>query len=171
MSTKPRFDGLGDPWAFAHREELGNQFLMSDVDGLMGMVAFASNTGDRLFLEYVPDNYENREKRIRSLAVVAFFDRKASLSIARNTKNNICTSVYLHLARAVSAQQPNPARFFWMIGGSAPPWTMVELDINTGDEIGIQRTVDSGAWRSVWEAVGLVTLRNELYRWTLRGAA
>lgn len=169
--VKPRFDGSGDAWAKAHRDELGNAFLMTDLDAVIGVTAFAQNTGDRLFLEYVPDDYANRTKRIRTFGVVSFFDRKSSLSIARDSRNNLCTAIYLHLARAVSAHQPKPARFFWIIGGSEPPWTMVEVDIETGEEVGPQVTVSSGHWENVWRQLGLIDLRSELYRWALRGAA
>ena len=53
--VKVRADGCGDAWAQAHRK-LGPTFNMQDIDALFGIMAFGQNTGDKLFLEYVPDN-------------------------------------------------------------------------------------------------------------------
>ena len=161
--VKPRFDGQGDGWAAAHRS-LGPTFNMSDVDGVVGMMGFASNTGERLFLEYVPDNYKNRQSRIRKFATVAMFDRKSSEHYANSDSNALAAAFYLDLCRRLATTQPKPPRFFYVIGQDQPPWEMIEIDINTAAEIGRVHQ-DGKNWRQVWEAVGLVALRNELCLW------
>jgi len=75
--VRVRADGCGDAWAQAHRK-LGPTFNMQDIDALFGIMAFGQNTGDKLFLEYVPDDYRNRGKAVRDFRVIAMFDRKSS---------------------------------------------------------------------------------------------
>jgi hypothetical protein len=164
--TKIRVDGRGDVWADCHRTQLGRHFLMQDVDGLFGNMTFAHNTGEKLFLEYVPDSYKNREKAIRQFAVVALFDRKSSAAWAFSVRNRVSTALYLEMCRRFATGQPFPPRFFYIIGKDSPPWEMIELCIDTGQEVG-QRTrihtmENSNEWAKLWEAVGLSGLRDEL---------
>jgi hypothetical protein len=162
--VKPRYDRAGDGWADAHRDGLGLTFNMTDVDGFVGLVGFAANTGDRLFVEYVPDNYTHRASRIRRFATVAMFDRKASEEYAGSAKNNLCTSWYLDICRRLGATQPVKPMFFWIVGRNKPPWTMIRLDIESGEPVG-RHQLNGDNWRAVWEACGLVGLRRELRHW------
>ena len=159
-----RMDGKGDGWAQAHRDELGQTFNMSDMDGLVGLVGFAANTGDRLFMEYVPDNYANKGKTIRRFAVVALFDRKSSREFALSDSNAVSLAFYLDLCRRLGQTQAKPPKFFLIIGRQEPPWEMVELDITTGQVVS-EFTLQQGRWKVFWQAVGLVALRNELRTW------
>ena len=110
-----RADGKGDGWARAHRQ-LGATFNMTDFDGLMGLVAFAANTGEKLFMEYVPDNYRNRLNLIRQFAIVAMFDRKASREYAFSEANRVSLSWHLtsgesgHVVLAPPVQDGRTAR-------------------------------------------------------------
>jgi len=174
--VKIRADGKGDAWARAHRN-MGQCFNMHDVDGLIGIHAFAQNTGERLFIEYVPDHYKNRHSCIRKFAMVAMFDRKKTLNLAMirdsNNKldNTLGTAFYLWLCRTCASNQPIPPRFFFVGGGDEPPWGMQELNIYTAEKIGniipIEDATGKG-WRAIWDAIGLVTLRNEMKKWTER---
>ena len=159
-----RVDGKGDGWAKVHRDQLGATFNMNDVDGLIGMVAFAANTGDRLFMEYVPDNYANRLNTVRSFATVALFDRKTSREYALGESNRVALAWYLDLCRRLGQTQQKPPKFFLVIGRDAPPWQMVELNTNNGEVVS-EHTLSASNWREVWEQVGLAALRNELRRW------
>lgn len=161
--VKIRADGQGDAWADAHRA-LGSSFYLTDVDGMIGMVGFAANTGERLFLEYVPDNYENHRNAIRRFATVAMFDRKATRALAFHKHNRVGLAYYLDTCRRLAETQPKPPRFFFVIGRDRPPWTMIELDITTAEQIG---EIELGAmnWRQVWNALGLTVLRAELAQW------
>ena len=161
--VKIRADGMGDKWANSHRD-LGPTFNMTDVDGLIGLVGFAANTGDRLFVEYIPDNYVNRASSIRQFSWVALFDRKISEQCATSEKNAICTAFYLHACRTFAEFQPKPPRFYWVIGSDIPPWTMIDVDIYTGKELGRQ-IITGQNWRDVWQAFGLENLRTELRQW------
>jgi len=162
--VRRRVDGQGDGWAKAHRDGLGATFNMNDVDGLIGMVGFAANTGDRLFMEYVPNNYANRARLIRSFATVGLFDRKSSRDYALSQSNRVALSWYLDLCRRLGQTQPIPPKFFLVIGRDQPPWEMIELDIRTGD-IAAEHTLTDMNWKEIWQQAGLVALRNELRRW------
>ena len=140
---------------------------MQDVDASIGIQAFAQNSGERLFLEYAPDAWEKRASRIRTFGVIAMFDRKRSFEAIVKTPA-ISTAFYLYLCRSLGDANPGrrPARFFYVVGGDAPPWTMIELSTTTGDEIGERVTIASSTdWRTVWNAVGLRQVRDEFTAW------
>ncbi len=162
--VRVRVDGKGDAWAKAHRNELGATFNMTDVDGLVGMVGFAANTGDRLFIEYVPDNYRHRLDVIRTYATVALFDRKATRAYAFGDSNRVSLSWYLDMCRRLARTQPKPPKFLLVIGRDNPPWEMIELDITTGDPISENR-LEVMNWKAVWRQIGLTGLRDELRAW------
>jgi hypothetical protein len=168
--VKLRADGGGDGWANTHRLQLGNQFLMSDIDCLFGGLVFGQNTGERLFMEYAPDNWANRTKRIRQFAMVAMFDRKKTEAAALSAHNTLATAFYLWLARVHGASQPKPPRFFYVIGGDSPPWDMIEVDIHTGDTATDIIRLNSVDWPTMWAALGLTDLRNELKQWVHRSS-
>jgi len=159
-----RADGQGDAWANTHRESLGNQFYLQDIDALFGMEVFGANTGDRLFLEYEPDNYKNKQNIVREFAMVAMFDRKSTLAWARSTQCCLSRGVYLWMCRALRAQQPHAPKFFLVVGRDCPPWQMVEIDIDTGDELSEPTTVDADSFQRVWQQLGLTQLRRDLRR-------
>ena len=166
--VKLRADGAGDGWANAHRK-LPREFYLQDLDGVFGMMAFGQNTAERLFIEPVPDSWENRTKRIRRFAYVAMFDRKTSLKGALDPRNDVPTAIYLHLCRELSKSQPTAVRFFYVVGDRAdPPWFMVELDIETAEECGERHVINLGSaaeMRDVWRRLGLDSLRQELRKW------
>jgi len=165
-NVRVRADGKGDAWANMHRDELGNMFHMHDVDGLMGTLAFAKNTGDRLFVEYEPDSYLNRDKVLRRFGIVALFDRKQTDNAAFSKANVLSTAFYLYICRVFAEVQNVPPKFFYVIGHDRPPWRMVELDINTGEQAH-EETLTGMNWRDVWRAIGLIELREQVKRWAL----
>ena len=158
-----RVDGQGDGWALAHRT-LGPAFNMTDIDGIMGVVAFAANTGERLFMEYVPDSYRNRFDMIRRYADVAMYDRKATREYAFSDANRVSLSWYLCHCRKLALAQPKGPKFFFVIGRDVPPWELIELDIKTGEVIQ-EHTLTEMNFRQIWQTAGLATLRNELRKW------
>lgn len=160
--VKVRADGKGDGWANEHREELGHHFYMQDVDCAFGVMGFGHNTADALFLEFVPDDYRNRQKAIRTFGVVGFFDRKSSFGACTSTRNLLSKGVYLHMARCVAHQQSVAPKFFYVVGDNNPPWYMREVDIYTGEWAAPAVEVTSGEWKKVWEQLGLLELRNEI---------
>lgn len=159
-----RTDGKGDPWSNAHRDALGRPFYMADIDGYFGFVAFAGNTGEKLFLEYEPDSIGNKDSTMRHFAIVAMFDRKSSEGAAFSGKNSLGSNFYRFICRTFASFQPVGPRFFFVIGGDVPPWTMIELNLRSGREIG--RCILSGSnWSEVWIATGLARERDVLQRW------
>ena len=142
-----------------------SNYFMQDLDAMFGSVVFGHNTGDRLFLEYVPDNYENRTSMIREFALIAMFDRKSNEQCAYNTRNILSRAFYLWTCRTLSAKQPIPARFFYCFGGQEPPWRLVELDINTGFNTRNSVVLDGKNWLEVWQQLGLSQLRSDLAKW------
>lgn len=161
--VKIRADGQGDGWANQHRE-LGQTFNMQDLDGFFGLYVFAKNSANSLFLEYAPDRIENREKVIRRFAVVALFDRKKTEDAALSDMNIVSTAFYLWTCRQIGDRQPIAPRFFYVIGDDNPPWTMIELNIASGERLGCYLLTGYN-WRDVWEVAGLRKIRDELRRW------
>ncbi len=163
--VKRRIDGAGDGWAAAHRA-LGPGHQMNDVDAIFGFEAFGANTGDKLFLEYEPDHYENKLKVVRQHAVIAMFDRKASANAAFGDNNRRSFSFYLHMCRVIASAQSCPPRFFFCIGGQQPPWQLLEVDIWAGEHIkGRDTVIETTApadWRRIWDVLGLASLRKQL---------
>lgn len=157
-----RRDGRGDAWANQHRSALGNRFYLQDIDALFGMEVFGANTGDRLFIEYEPDNYVNRLNAVREFALVAMFDRKATLQAARSHDGIVSRGVYLYMCRGLSILQPHAAMFFVVIGRNRPPWQMIEIDIYTGEEQSEPVLVDGENFKRVWQQLGLTELRRQL---------
>lgn len=157
-----RRDGHGDAWANAHRTSLSNKYFLHDIDAVFGLEVFGANTGDRLFLEYEPDHYNNREKSIREFAAIALFDRKASKAAAFSPSNRLSLGLYLWQCRSYAKSQPIAPRFFFVIGQDKPPWLMIEIDIQTAEPIGHEVSVDSARFSAVWDALGLTELRNHL---------
>lgn len=168
--VRHRVDGGGDAWAAVHRD-LGTRFLMQDVDALFGCSVFGSNTGDRLFLEHVPDAYKHRNNEIRNFAVVAMFDRKTTFENAFSKNNLLSFGLYLWQCRTFASKQPIAPKFFFVIGGQEPPWAMQEINITTGDVINQPIEVDAQSFDVVWQTLGLKDMRNELRRWVEREGA
>lgn len=165
QGVKKRLDKQGDAWADQHRRSTPKDFYLQDVDAMFGAVVFGHNTGEKLFLEYVPDNYVNRDKRIRKFGVVAIFDRKTSEQAAFSNHNMVSCALYLWLCRSLGELQPSPPKFFYVIGNQEPPWTMIEVDTTTGMETGTRKRLDGSDWRATWETLGLASLRHELVQW------
>lgn len=163
--VKIRNDKQEDGWANMHRTELGNDHYLQDVDCMFGGVVFGQNTADRLFLEYIPDNYENRIEIIRSFAVVAMFDRKQTEKWAFSDRNRLSTALYLDICRTIATKQPLPPKFFFVIGKDEPPWSMIQIDIYLGEKISEPIILDKIQWSKIWESIGLKDLRNSLKNW------
>jgi len=166
--VRVRADGCGDAWAQAHRK-LGPTFNMQDIDALFGIMAFGQNTGDRLFLEYVPDDYRNRGKAVRDFRVIAMFDRKTSRQAAfiGDGEIQVGLALYLWIARTLQAYQKTPVRFFFVIGDQTPPWRMVEVSTDTGRRFGKEVTIPDtsrSSWIKVWDEIGLSRLRTAVRR-------
>ena len=165
--VRSRIDGQGDGWALAHRD-LGPTFNMHDVDAMFGVCAFGQNTGEKLFLEYVPDNYQNRFKTIRKFGYVALFDRKSSMQALMAERNKLSTAFYLSLCRTLGLSQPVMPKFFYVIGGQEPPWIIREVDIETGellDNVAELHNAGNNDWRRVWKCLGLIELRETIRKW------
>lgn len=163
--VKVRKDGRGDAWSNEHRIALGNKFFMQDLDALFGQITFGHNTGERLFLEYVPDDYENRFNVIRDMAFIATFDRKSTEGAAFASENVVSTAVYLNLCRQISDRQPRQMKFFYVIGKAAP-WRMIEIDIYSGERLPeLPPIKNKDDWRRVWENTDLIEARDFLSKW------
>ena len=163
LRVKPRFDGKGDAWANQHRDMLGPTFNMQDMDGYFGFTAFGANTGERIFLEYVPDDYENRYRAIREFGLVSMFDRKSSKEYALSKDNVVSFAFYLWLCRSVGKGQSIIPKFFFVVGSQEPPWEMIEIDINSGNSIK-SKMLTSTNWKEIWHSLGLIELRREVSR-------
>ena len=97
--VKRRRDGGGDGWADARRTALPSHYWCQDMDGFFGSMTFGQNTGDRVFLEYVPDHYQHHLSLMRHFGILALFDRKRTIGWARDEQNRVCTAYYLHMCR------------------------------------------------------------------------
>lgn len=163
FGVKTRVDGNGDAWANCHRDKLGNQFLMQDVDCLFGAMAFGHNTAERLFMEYVPDHYQNRTRAIRKFGVVALFDRKLTENAAMHNRNIVSQALYLWICRTLAGQQSISPKFFYVCGNNKPPWRMMEIDINTGEKRETV-TLQTENWQQIWHTLGLTKIRAEIVK-------
>lgn len=162
--VRSRADEKGDAWALAHRQ-LGPTFNMQDVDAVFGAIAFGANTGERLFLEYVPDNYCNRGMIIRSFKLVAMFDRKTSEQAAFRRENSVSLALYLWMCRELRGDSCLCPKFFVVIGSQKPPWRMVEIDIHNGERTGNEEEIKDATgpeFRRVWDTLGLIELRRSI---------
>src|SRR5262245_58929359 len=122
--TKPRFDGKGDAWANMHRAKLGHGYHMQDQDVNFGFQAFAVNSAEKFFAEYVPDDFRNYGKAIREFRTVALFDRKLSIEAIDSQMNAVSRAFYLWLCRTLGRYQAVEPKFFYIIGDQQPPWKM-----------------------------------------------
>jgi len=166
--VKARADGKGDPWANLHREGLGNEAYMQDVDAMVGLVAWSANTAERLFLEVVPDSYENRVNEVRNFAALAYFDRKRSLVHAMSEANRFSRQVYTWHCRMWAELQPEAPKFFFVIGGNEPPWEMWDVDIYNPQNVVLRGTVTNAKdFEPLWRAVGLFEKRQRLVQWVM----
>jgi hypothetical protein len=150
---------------------------MQAVDCMFGFTAFGSNTADRLFLEYAPDGTaaDKLVKRVRTHGFVAMFDRKCSEGKAFDPSNYLSLSVYLDACRALSERQGTNVRFFFVIGGNEPPWTMIEVDRFTGERTGSPVEIRASRsdprnpeWETVWRELGLTKEREAALAWARR---
>jgi hypothetical protein len=158
--VKGRTQSGGDNWANEHRKALPTANLLQDVDCIVG--TFAQNSGNSLYMEFVPDGYANKGKIIRKFGIVALFDRKESRASAFD--NPLSTALYLHIARTISTQQPTACKFFLVIGRESP-WTFVELDINTGEPTGLEAEVKGNDWTTFWDTLGISNVHSKLKQW------
>ena len=164
--VKNRFDGGGDSWAADHRTHLPHTNYLADMDAFMGLAAFGRNGGDTLFLEYTPDDYQNRGKLIREFGLVAVFDRKKNLAAVGSSGSVLSTGFYLDLCRTYAASQPVAPRFFYVIGQESP-YEMVEVCINTGDVVGstVLMRDQSRGWSDAWAKLGLTDAHRQITKW------
>lgn len=164
--VRARADGRGDGWANAHREQLWPDAYMQDLDGYFGLLTFAGNAGDRLFLEYVPDR-DRAPDQAREFAVVAVFDRKRSRHAAFAPRSALSRGFYAWLCRVIGTRQPVRPRFFYVTGAERPPWILHEVDVETEEPTGAPALIRSTEtdWKSVWCGVGLRDARDVLARW------
>ena len=171
--TRLRNDNGGDRWANAHRHNLSDNWYLMDMDGYFGLLAFAANTGNRLFMEYVPDDWKNRESATREFGWVAIFDRKRNEQAMRSSGAKLSKDMYLCLCRRLGRCQPVMPRFFYILGtGEHGPWPLVEYDVWTAKEIGHIATLQNdefskGAWDRIWNSIGLEQARKKIEAWLL----
>lgn len=163
--VRERADGLGDSWANMHRE-LPRNLYMTDFDAMLGMIAFGQNGGDTLFAEYALDKFANSGKLIRSFGLVAIMERKRTPFAARSHGSPHAVGFHLHTCRLYAEKQPVKPRFFFVFG-ETEPFTMQELDIATGEEIGVPVVLPHAAtgWVDVWRALGLMQAHQQLTQW------
>lgn len=159
--VRRRVDNSGDVWANEHRQAFGSSSYMQDLDAVMGVITFGINGVSRLFAEYEPDGWENRNSLIRQFGIVALFDRKKTTRACQ--VSSVSTAFYLHMARVLSTAQPIPVRFFFVVG-EQPPWQLIELDIETGEQRGTTYVADIGA-EAIWDDLGLTATRKALHVW------
>ncbi len=164
--VKARSDGKGDAWSNLHRTGLGNATYMTDVDALVGLCGWSVNTAEKLFLEVVPDNYENRRSEVRKFAVVALFDRKRSLEYAQSAANQFTRQFYTWLCRTIGQTQPATPRFFYVIGSDQPPWDMYEVNTAKPEVcVHVGRIANASEIAHIWKYAGLLEKRNALVQW------
>lgn len=168
-SVRQRIREGGDAWAEQHRRNLPKECYFQDIDGMLGITSFYSSTADKCFVEYEPDDYANRGKTIRSFGVVGMFDRKSTESAVLYDRNVLTRSLYLWQCRVFADHQGIAPKFFYVIGESKSPWLMMELDINTGDKVN-EFLLEDQSWAEMWEAVGLMDLRNQIHAWLASSA-
>ena len=162
--VKRRHDGGGDAWANAHRQ-LPSSVFLQDIDSFFGSLFFGKHCEEELFVEYEPDHFRNASSWIREFGVVALFDRKSTSSAAHADSNNVSTAWYLWLCRSFAEKQPVAPKFFFVIGGQQPPWTLLEIDIYTGLKNSSTIIDENDNWLQLFPKLGLIDLRNTLRDW------
>ena len=161
--VKSRFDGGGDKWANEHRVRLWRDDYMQDIDAIFGMEIFGKNTADRLFAEYVPLGHEDHNRLQRRFGLVALFDRKISEFAAFHKGSKMSLDLYLWLCRIIGSTQSIDPKFFYVCGNNEMPWTMIEIDIHTGNRTGEPHVITcEQEWRRVWSALGIREIRRRV---------
>jgi hypothetical protein len=155
--VKVRNFGTGDSWSNQHRKSLPKKYLLSDIDGIIGLVQSSEN---KLFMSFVPDNQFG--KIIRDFGISALYDRKDSEAAIDETA--LSTSLYLHLARSLAQTQPIAPKFFYVVG-TCSPWTMIEVDITSGKKTGVKAEVAQDDWTTFWDTLGISKVHDDLKEW------
>lgn len=160
--VRARADGKGDLWALKHRD-LGASYYMNDFDGLIGQLGFVINGQERSFAEYCIGRDKPGMASQKRFAVVACFDRKNSPNALKTHYATLSRAFYCYVCQALGAVQPQPPRFFYVIGHSSP-WQVSEVSIDSQEIISTDQLVD-GDWMSFWNRFGLNKLRSSLQTW------
>lgn len=150
-AAKPRYDNKGDAFAELHREELPSDCYFSDIDMIFGNISFSAGTEDTLFIEYLPDDFENRNNPTREFKALALIDRKESHEAA--LRATIPKQLYQWLALMVTQAQKHQCRFFQAIGKDTV-FDLIEYDVVTGNKI-LEKQIANLNIYTVWKEIGL----------------
>jgi hypothetical protein len=163
-----RRDGKGDFWANEHRRKLGNKWHMRDSDETH-RCSWEIQSGENLvYSEMVFDSYQNRGKLIRRCATLCRYERKKTISVAERAIQNGDVGL-AHLCqecRNDKACQSGLGGRLFLICGDSYPLTYIEIDPETGCELGRSLMHESN-WHELYRDTGLDKGRHELERWLL----
>lgn len=172
--VRVRADGGGDLWADRHRLGLDNKAYLTDADSFTFAVRHRKSE-DRVFFEYVPDDWCNFGKSIRSFALLAIFERKSPGQYQRDL-SGLCAqpgvAFLLHTCRLFGQVQPIAPRFFFVFGDDQP-FRLQEIDCIVGYQVGELLTLpiltNKGDWLPFWKQLGLIDARDKLNAWVKNG--
>lgn len=165
VNVKPRLlAGTGDGWAAAHRQALGSNWYLSDVDALADSTGAYHGTEDKLFVSAtcLP---VHRLDPAQTLGIVALFDRTQDLGTGLCERKAFGSKMLRNIARLIGLAQGVLPKVFLVAGPDDGPWELVELDIWSGQPAGFRAILEAGgSWAATWEAAGLGKLQRELQR-------
>ncbi len=103
---------------------------------------------------------------VKQVVALAIFDRQETEAGAFNDQHTEPVALNLWLCRTLSAQQPLPARFFFVVNGHDLPWSFIELDTITGAIIHRETLREDTAQsrQALWSALGLRPMMGQHFR-------
>jgi hypothetical protein len=167
-----RRDGKGDSWANDHRS-LGQGWNMRDEDETHRCVWEIDRRENLRFLEMNFDSYENKGKLIRKCGTLCRVDRKATVWRAEKEIDSGAVSIahMLQECRNDRAMQGGIGGRAFLACGKNYPYTYIELDPFSGEELRREILADSSGWHDLYERLGLESEKSKLQRWLLTQAS
>jgi hypothetical protein len=166
-----RRDGAGDVWAQQHRQKLGRDAYVRDGDQSHRVSLEIECGENRLFMEMAFDSYKNRGRLIRRCGTVARVDRKATVEAAQRALDNGEPTIAHMLSdcRADREMQDGIGGRAFLVCGNGYPFTYIELDPFTGNELQRKECRKESSWVELYDELGMTEDRRRLEHWLLRG--
>ena len=161
-----RRDGKGDPWANDHRG-LGQGWNMRDEDEIHRCIWEIDRRENDRFLEMDFDPIENKGNLIRRCGTLCRADRKASVLRAEDEikAGSVAIAHMLQECRNDRAMQAGIGGRAFLVCGTDYPYTYIELDPFTGDEVRRELLLSRFGWHELYEKLGLESEKSKLQKW------
>ena len=168
-----RRDGRGDRWAKEHRNNLGKEWYMRDADEIHRCSWEIDRRENNHFVEMVFDSVRNKGKLIRSCGTLLRCERKASVQLAEDEIKNgsVCIAHLLQECRNDRAMQNGLGGRAFLVCGESYPFTYIELDPETGNELRRVVVASAADWITVYRQLGLEREKIALEQFCLKSSA